>query len=397
MSICKEKPESLPALDAIGIEPSDQIDYPMSHGGSGRHRQGSGAVPPQRQNSTSIGFNPGSSFSDGGSSSTFSMGDMGNFATSIGGSKLNNEERFNMTNNMHAVSPNAVAAPTTIAQIHEAAAKEKAAQEKELYQRQMSMSLGGSRRGGERGEFPQIGADGWAVVGGNSAPRPPFKVDLSNFGQIRGAPLTFGPESSIYAGKKEKRESVQQTNFSSLNMFSMLNNDSTAEVTPKEMLQRKRLVLAPQPKPVAHEKEPGPVAMTDRDVKKRIAENIKEFSAVRNLDEAEVYFTQLPAKHHPLLVDMLISFAIESNEADAQLVAELFSRASTKNLCTIVDFESGFAEVLEFLDDIAIDAPMAFKLMAIMMKGPAFDDKQLTRLALKTDSVKVLLLLCWTR
>ncbi len=164
-----------------------------------------------------------------------------------------------------------------------------------------------------------------------------------------------------------------------------------------EMLQRKCFVPAPRPKPVAHEKEPGPVAMTDRDVKKRIAENIKEFSAVRNLDEAEVHFTQIPAKHHPLLVDMLISFAVESKEADAQLVAELFSRASTKNLCTIADFESGFAEVLEFLDDIAIDAPMAFKLMAIMMKGPAFDDKQLTRLALKTDSVKVLLLLCWTR
>ncbi len=65
MSICKEKPESLPALDAIGLEPSDQINYPMSRGGSGRHRQGSGAVPPQRQNSTSLGFNPGSSFGKG--------------------------------------------------------------------------------------------------------------------------------------------------------------------------------------------------------------------------------------------------------------------------------------------------------------------------------------------
>ncbi|PBK74050.1 hypothetical protein ARMSODRAFT_569249 [Armillaria solidipes] len=399
MSICKEKPESLPALDAIGLEPSDQINYPMSRGGPGRHRQGSGAVPPQRQNSTSLGFNPGSSFDKGGSSSTFSMGGMGNFATSIGGSKLNSDERFNMFNNMRAVSCNGVAVPTTIAQIHAAAAEEKAAQEKESYQRQMSMSRGGSRQDGERGEFPQVGADGWAVASGNSAPRPPSKAsNLSKFGQIRGAPLTFGPESSIYAGKKDnKRESVQRTNSPSLNMFSMLNNDSTAEATPKEMLQRKRLVLAPQPKPIAHEEEHGPVAMTDREAKKRIAEDIKEFSAVRNLDEAEVYFTQLSAKHHPLLVDKLISFAVESNEADAQLVAQLFSRASTKNLCTIADFESGFAGVLEFLDDIAIDTPTAFKLMAIMMKGPAFDDEQLTRLALKTDSVKALLLLCWTR
>ncbi|KAK0454513.1 armadillo-type protein [Armillaria borealis] len=270
------------------------------------------------------------------------------------------------------VSHNAVIAPTTIAQIHKAAAKEKAAQEKESYQRQMSMSRGGSRRGGERGEFPQVGAYGWAVAGGNSAPRPPSKAgDLSKFGQIsnKGTPLTFGSQSSIYARKKDNKQ---------------------------ESHAQRHLVLAPQPKPVTHEEataEPGPIAMTDREAKKRIAEDIEEFSAVRNLDEAEVYFMQLPAKHHPLLVDKLISFAVESNEADAQLVAELFSRASEKNLCAIADFESGFAGVLEFLDDIAIDVPMAFKLMATMMKGPAFDNKQRIRLASNTDSTKLLGLL----
>ncbi len=107
--------------------------------------------------------------------------------------------------------------------------------------------------------------------------------------------------------------------------------------------------------------------MSDKHSKKKVEEDIKEFNTVRNLDEAEVYFTQLPAKHHPLgLVDKLILFAVESKEADAQL----FSRASTKHLCTIAAFESGFAGVLGFLDDIA--------------------DEQLTRLALKTDSAKLL-------
>ncbi len=106
--------------------------------------------------------------------------------------------------------------------------------------------------------------------------------------------------------------------------------------------------------------------MNDKDTKKKIEEDIKGFNTVRNLDEAEVYFTQLPAKHHPFLVDKLILFAVESKEADAQL----FSRASTKNLCTIAAFESGFG-VLEFLDDIA--------------------DEQLRRSALKTDSSAKLL------
>lgn len=115
------------------------------------------------------------------------------------------------------------------------AAKEKAAQEKESYQRQMSMSRGGSRRGGDRGDYAQVGPDGWAVAG-NGPPRPPPKAgDLSKFGQIsKSSPMTFGP-GSVFAGKKEsKRESLSRTSSSS-NMFSMLsqNTESTAEASSK--------------------------------------------------------------------------------------------------------------------------------------------------------------------
>ncbi|KAJ3890071.1 armadillo-type protein [Lentinula edodes] len=109
---------------------------------------------------------------------------------------------------------NAVAAPTTIAKIHEAAAKEKAAAEKDAYARQMNtgMSRTGSRRGGDRNDHQ-------AKVG-----------DLSKFGQIsKGAPMTFGP-SSVFAGKKEsKRESLSRTN-SNANMFQMLQNVEAAEI-----------------------------------------------------------------------------------------------------------------------------------------------------------------------
>ena len=154
------------------------------------------------------------------------------------------------------VARNAVAAPTTIAQIHEnviifylcryfgrpngiyiQAAKEKAAQEKESYQRQISMSRGGSRRGGDRSEFnnpQQVGPDGWAVAGsGSGPPRPPPKAgDLSNFGKIsKTQPMTFGP-SSVFAGKKgaeNKREAISRTNSTS-NMFSMLSSQGAEAV-----------------------------------------------------------------------------------------------------------------------------------------------------------------------
>jgi translation initiation factor 4G len=117
-------------------------------------------------------------------------------------------------------------------------AKEKAAQEKEAYQRQMSMSHGGSRCGGDRGEHPQVGPDGWTVTGSSVQARPVKAGDLSNFGKIsKQQPMIFGP-GSIFAGKKNeiKKETISRT-ASSSNMFSMLSSqtaeiaDSTAKCT----------------------------------------------------------------------------------------------------------------------------------------------------------------------
>ena len=102
------------------------------------------------------------------------------------------------------------------------------------------MSRGGSRRGGDRGDFnnpqqQQAGPDGWAVAGsGSGPPRPPPKAgDLSNFGKIsKTQPLPFG--ASVLAGKKgaeNKREAISRTNLSS-NMFSLFSNQG-AETSDK--------------------------------------------------------------------------------------------------------------------------------------------------------------------
>ena len=140
---------------------------------------------------------------------------------------------------------NAVAAPT-IAQIHENVIifylcryfgglpehKLQAAKEKESYQRRISMSRGGSRRGDDCGEFDnpqqQVGPDGWTVAGSGSGPPrlPPKAGGLSNFGKIsRTQPLTSGSRS-VFAGEmgaENKREAISLTN-SSLKMFSMLSS-----------------------------------------------------------------------------------------------------------------------------------------------------------------------------
>jgi len=304
------------------------------------------------------------------------------------------------------IARNLVAAPTTIAQVHQAAAKEKAANEKESLQRQMGMSRTSSNRGrGRNAEFEQ-GPDGWAVAG-NQRPVPSKAGDLSQFGKInKQQPMMFGPASVF--NKKDKRESLSRSSSSS-NMFAMLNADTSSEPKP-EPVERKRLVLQPRSVPAEGDAEgaaasedakdgaegeaaapvaTGPPEMSGADAKKKIAEDTKELFGVRSLDEAEVYFTTLPPAHHPELVETLVNRAVESKMADAELVASFFERAMSKNLATPDDLEKGLLPTAEFIEDIAIDAPLAYQLFAKMVKGAKLSEEAHSRIAAKDGSGKL--------
>lgn len=303
------------------------------------------------------------------------------------------------------VNRQVVAAPSTIAQVHENAAKEKVAAEKEAYSRQISMSRGGSRRGGDRGEFAAVGPDGWAVAGAGP-PRAPSKAgDLSKFGQInKSTPMTFGP-TSVFAGKNKegKRDSISRTN-SSQNMFSMLQAAEAGEAAPSKAPepQRKRLVLQPRTVPAEGEgdvpKSPSESSvseegkaeedtggMSEEAAEAKVKEDIKEFFAIRSIDEAEVYWTALPPTHHHRLVDKLLSQAVESKEQDAQLVADLFKAIVSKELCSADAFEQGFANIANFIEDIAIDAPKAVAYFGMIVKAVDLDDERRRRLADKAS------------
>nr|GAT56168.1 predicted protein [Mycena chlorophos] len=253
-----------------------------------------------------------------------------------------------------------------------------------------------------------------------SGPRPPPKAgDLSNFGKIAnsksGLPMTLGP-SSVFSGKRDsKRESLSRTssvsNMSSQNMFSMLSQSEASPASKAaEPAQRKRLILAPRSKPT-DEQEPATASatpagsdesgssddddavpeMTVEVADRKIAEDSKEFFAIRNLDEAEAYFTALPPVHHARLVEKLVGTAIEAKEGSSQLVSDLFARAASKELCTPEAFEEGFMPIAEILEDIVIDAPKARHNLVLMMKGVSFDSERTQRLADKTDDAERLL------
>ena len=334
------------------------------------------------------------------------------------------------------------------------AAKHRAQAEKETAIRGLIMPRGGSWRGS--GPPWEQQTDGWPVEGGPT-PRPPPKVgDLLNFGNINkpgrsvwvdgrsvaggsthrpppkaGDLSNFGKSrklglSSVWAGKKDAANRVN----SSSNTFMMLDRDGEAmpETSSKPSRpssrrtsvglgvggvpepQRRKLQLLPRSKPLEENKVSGgsldrsegqggdnaPQEMSGDEANKKIVESITEFFFIRSIDESEEYFSKLPSEYHHRLVDKMVSKAIESKEADGKLVADAFARAAERNSCSISAFEKGFLPIAELLDDIAIDAPKAFQIMATMMKGAGLDkDKgRRTRIARRSgDSEKLLGLL----
>ncbi|EIM91293.1 ARM repeat-containing protein [Stereum hirsutum FP-91666 SS1] len=314
----------------------------------------------------------------------------------------------------------------TIRQIYEAAVKDKAAKDKEFRERQMS--IGGSR-GGDRGEPQQIGPDRWGTTSGPNRP-PPKAGDLSHFYKIaKSTPMRFGP-SSVFAGKKEAngREASLSRMASTSNMFSMLsqNPELAVEATtskPSRPASRKTSVNLTQPGgvpgPTQHRKlqllprskalgemkaentpagseagsEDGraeasaPPSMSEEAATKIIDEDVKEFFSMPMLCAAESYFRSLPEEHHFQLIERLAMAAIESTEADGWLVAAFFAQARENNLCSPASFEEGFVPLAELLDDIAIDAPKAFDLFVVMMKGAGLDEDEERKLRIAEKSM----------
>jgi translation initiation factor 4G len=81
MSICKEKPDMLPPLDAIGLEPVDPSNFSMQRGGSGRRASTMSRPDMNRQPSVGLGIN-----------APFNRPTMGQFGT--GNTAKTSAERF---------------------------------------------------------------------------------------------------------------------------------------------------------------------------------------------------------------------------------------------------------------------------------------------------------------
>jgi translation initiation factor 4G len=98
MSVCKDRPDNLPRLDAIGLEPSEQPPY-MSRG-PGRRSMSGPAPPVSSRSQIGLGINTGAGFVAPkiGSMNDFNFG---KFQTT---QKMTNEERYAMANRVASSS-----------------------------------------------------------------------------------------------------------------------------------------------------------------------------------------------------------------------------------------------------------------------------------------------------
>ncbi|KAI9463260.1 ARM repeat-containing protein [Lactarius psammicola] len=273
----------------------------------------------------------------------------------------------------------AVAAPTTIAQVHEAA-KEKLAQEKDPFMRQnASTSRGGSRRAsGSRDVADAPHPDGLSVADTGAAcvqskagtVDPPTPTSSRPPGHKHGVDLGVGgsPEPSP---QQRKLKLLPRTK--SKRKKSKKSAPTVSEVGPDDEAAGEGGTSAPN-------------TISEGEAKLKIDEDVKEFFSIRMFHEAESYFSGLPTEHRHRLVDALVMKSVEMKDSDVELVGDLFVRVREKDLCSPAAFEEGFNGLAELLDDLAVDIPKAWSYFAILLKGSGLDqdEERYARIAEKT-------------
>jgi len=323
-----------------------------------------------------------------------------------------------------------VAAPSTIAEVHQ-----KAERDRQVAEREAALRQAGGRdhaRTGRRDtrDPSQTGPDGWTTP----AKQPAKAGDLSRFGKIsKSTTMAFGP-SSVFSNKNEKRESASVTRVSSSsNMFAALNSNeatpdavsmgsrtanSTRPPSRKASVDfsvssvtdgRRKLLLQPRTQMASDagsfrddagsaigQSEQGdddaasaatsavqasvPAGMTTEQAKRKIKEDIKELFSLRQPAEAEGYFS-LPAEFRWLLVEELVTKAVDGKPADVKLVSDVFSVAVSKSLVDEAQFLQGFAKDMEYLEDTSTDSPNAYANVASLLKAANLSQAAIESLA----------------
>ena len=127
--------------------------------------------------------------------------------------------------------------------------------------------------------------------------------------------------------------------------------------------------------------EPEPLpSMSESQAKAKIEEDVRELFQIRDLTEGIAYFESLPGEYRHLLVDKLVS-KMDAREFDVTFTEKLFARVVGAGACNEETFEQGFAPTMESLEDISVDVPTAYAVMARLLLAAKLSRSAVGRLA----------------
>ncbi|KAG8772959.1 hypothetical protein FRC20_005384 [Serendipita sp. 405] len=124
-----------------------------------------------------------------------------------------------------------------------------------------------------------------------------------------------------------------------------------------------------------------PPLMSEQQARAKVEEDVKEFMQIRDFNEAVGYFESLPSNLRHLLVDKFASKTMDSKEADVMLILDLFTQVAASGVCSPNMFERGFGPSVEALDDIALDVPTAYSVVARLLRAARLSREAVERLA----------------
>ncbi|WVQ80834.1 hypothetical protein IAT38_002941 [Cryptococcus sp. DSM 104549] len=318
-------------------------------------------------------------------------------------------------------SRNKQAGVMTIAEIHQQAAQDKAASA--AHAAQSSISRGGSRAGRDRRDAPQPGE--WQAVSSNPRALNNRNADFSGMGRnisSTGAQPSFGGPTSVFASRKGKAGSPSTVTpplsrqQSSANMFSALNDAHEASETSagasadaaEPAPQRKRLALAPRTKPLPgddskdeagdaeEEKEEDAEEesdeMSEEAAKVKIDSDMKELwgekdqGGSRNPGDVADYFAALPEARRPLLAARLLDDVFRiSKLKEAEIVAKGWKKALEAGASSTEQLKEALEARMPTLDDDAIDFPVAYKAIGLLIRSLSLSAEDVEALGDKID------------
>ena len=167
-------------------------------------------------------------------------------------------------------------------------------------------------------------------------------------------------------------------------MFNLLTGDGSGHGEEKE---RKKLQLQPRTKPLDAPAEAPAEAPTPsaEDVQRKIGNDVKEYLAIRDLNEGVQSIEALPAEHRASFVDQLVAAVLDKKQDSVDDAGRLLAQLVEKQVLDEQQLMDGFQPQVTILDDTSMDAPSAYGFMAQLLVQSTLPRARIEQLADKME------------